>query len=374
LLDGPHPLSSNPQHTHTCSPPPSARRDLLCEGAARSADAGRLPDANAIKHDPAGGHTTVAGAARLRVRGAEHAAELVRRAGEARACAETAMNSTSSRSHVVFMLYITGAHAPSGTRLRGCLSLVDLAGRRAAAGGGGRGKGTRGTVLPFARPLPAASSDPTPPLRAPPSERLDRSLAEAERKKEACSINASLSALGDVFAALASKSAHVPYRNSKLTYLLQVRRGVAAAPTPPPLALHPRALLAPACFRWLGDSRRPPRTQISPQAFAPALPASPPPTATQPCLGGSGKTLMFVNINPEPASAQESLCSLRFATKVNGCETGARGGAKRNVVTAGAPAAPGAGSGAGGGGGAAGKRAPAAPSGADHLQKRSRLK
>jgi hypothetical protein len=155
------------------------------------------------------------------------------------------MNSTSSRSHAVFMLYITGAHAPSGARLTGCLCLVDLAG----------------------------------------SERLDRSLAEGQAKKEACSINQSLSALGDVFAALSAKSAHVPYRNSKLTYLLQ------------------------------------------------------------PCLGGDGKTLMFVNINPEPASAGESLCSLKFAAKVGGVETNARGGARRNVTIAGS------GSGNGGGGG-----------------------
>ena len=44
---------------------------------------------------------------------------------------------------------------------------------------------------------------------------------------------------------------------------------------------------------------------------------------------------MFVNINPEPASAFESLYSLKFAAKVNGCETGAKGGAKRHTSSAG---------------------------------------
>lgn len=57
------------------------------------------------------------------------AAELVQRAAAARSCEATAMNTTSSRSHAIFMLYITGSHPPSGTQLQGCLCLVDLAGR-----------------------------------------------------------------------------------------------------------------------------------------------------------------------------------------------------------------------------------------------------
>ena len=59
------------------------------------------------------------------------------------------------------------------------------------------------------------------------SERLARSQVEGKHKKEACSINKSLSSLGDVFSALASKQPHIPFRNSKLTHLLQVSSSYA---------------------------------------------------------------------------------------------------------------------------------------------------
>lgn len=53
------------------------------------------------------------------------------------------------------------------------------------------------------------------------SERVGKSGAEGSRLREAQHINKSLSALGDVIAALRSRQGHVPFRNSKLTYLLQ---------------------------------------------------------------------------------------------------------------------------------------------------------
>jgi kinesin family member C1 len=98
-----------------------------------------------------------------------------------RSVSSTAMNEQSSRSHSVFCLHLKATNASQGTVLKGSLSLVDLAG----------------------------------------SERLDRSGATGAQAKETMAINKSLSSLTDVFVAIGNKQSHIPFRNSKLTYLLQ---------------------------------------------------------------------------------------------------------------------------------------------------------
>ena len=99
------------------------------------------------------------------------------------------------------------------------------------------------------------------------SERVGRTGSTGDRLKEAQSTNKSLSALGDVIQSLAQKTAHIPYRNSKLTQLLQDSLGgdsktlmmVQVSPAaidlgehlPPKLAPYsciPRCCLRKSCF------------------------------------------------------------------------------------------------------------------------------
>lgn len=77
----------------------------------------------------------VLGATRAPVASEEDAAAICRKAAAARAVESTAMNAVSSRSHSVFMLYITGRNEAAGTLLQGSLNLVDLAGRWALHAG-----------------------------------------------------------------------------------------------------------------------------------------------------------------------------------------------------------------------------------------------
>ena len=52
-------------------------------------------------------------------------------------------------------------------------------------------------------------------------QRVKESHVAGTRMTEACAVNRSLSALGNVIEALSAKAAHVPYRDSKLTMILQ---------------------------------------------------------------------------------------------------------------------------------------------------------
>lgn len=106
--------------------------------------------------------------------------------------AVTNMNEHSSRSHSVFLIHVKQENVESEKKLHGKLYLVDLAG----------------------------------------SEKVSKTGAEGAVLDEAKNINRSLSALGNVISALADgNKSHVPYRDSKLTRILQESLGGNARTT-----------------------------------------------------------------------------------------------------------------------------------------------
>ncbi|RAO65240.1 uncharacterized protein BHQ10_001252 [Talaromyces amestolkiae] len=112
--------------------------------------------------------------------------EVMRRGGAARAVSATNMNQESSRSHSIFVITVTQKNVETGSAKSGQLFLVDLAG----------------------------------------SEKVGKTGASGQTLEEAKKINKSLSALGMVINALTDgKSTHIPYRDSKLTRILQESLG-----------------------------------------------------------------------------------------------------------------------------------------------------
>ncbi|XP_077998394.1 kinesin-like protein KIF28 [Glandiceps talaboti] len=144
-----------------------------------------------------------------------------------RTIATTNMNASSSRAHTVVTVTVVQQHEQNGQNMTktSIINLVDLAG----------------------------------------SERIGKSGAEGDRLEEAKSINKSLSALGNVIKALVSvgagKNAHIPYRDSKLTMLLQN------------------------------------------------------------ALGGNSKTIMIAAISPADDNYEETLSTLRFANRAKEIKT-----------------------------------------------------
>jgi kinesin family protein 11 len=128
--------------------------------------------------------TMVQGMEETHIKSASNGIKLLREGSHKRQVAATKCNDLSSRSHTVFTVTVymkrtsdTGEDYVSA----GKLNLVDLAG----------------------------------------SENIQRSGAENKRAAEAGLINKSLLTLGRVINALVDKSSHIPYRESKLTRLLQ---------------------------------------------------------------------------------------------------------------------------------------------------------
>uniref|UniRef100_A0A3B4ZNV2 Kinesin-like protein KIFC3 n=1 Tax=Stegastes partitus TaxID=144197 RepID=A0A3B4ZNV2_9TELE len=175
-----------------------------------------------IKINPDGtGQLHVPGLRVVEVKSFQHIKKLLATARRNRITFGTQMNQHSSRSHALLCITVQGTDLATGSKTTK-LNLVDLAG----------------------------------------SERVWKSGAEGERLKEAQNINRSLLALGDVIQALRARQTHIPFRNSRLTYLLQ-------------------------------DS-----------------------------LGKGSKTVMVVQVSALESNAGETLCSLKFAQRVCKVELG----------------------------------------------------
>ncbi|XP_032402616.1 kinesin-like protein KIF3B [Xiphophorus hellerii] len=184
-------------------------RDLLCKNNNKKLELKENPDCGVYVKDLSSVVT----------KNATEIEHVMNIGNQSRSVGFTNMNERSSRSHAIFLVTVEcSERGPDGEdHIRvGKLNMVDLAG----------------------------------------SERQSKTGAKGKRLKEAAKINLSLSALGNVISALVDgKSTHVPYRDSKLTRLLQ-------------------------------DS-----------------------------LGGNAKTVMIATVGPTHKSFDETLATLRYASR-----------------------------------------------------------
>ena len=140
-----------------------------------------------IKEDPKKG-MYVQGITEVEIKTAKEAKNLILMGLKSRHVAATEMNAESSRSHLLFSIFLTTSYINNrggAVEKTSRLHLIDLAG----------------------------------------SERQKKTKAQGERIKEACMINKSLSTLGNVINALVEnyegKNKYIPFRDSKLTYFLK---------------------------------------------------------------------------------------------------------------------------------------------------------
>eukprot|EP00042_Codosiga_hollandica_P054689 m.746900 g.746900 ORF g.746900 m.746900 type:complete len:747 (+) comp58960_c0_seq55:289-2529(+) len=183
-----------------------------------------------IHQDPVTKLPFVSGLEKREVKTVDDVVRILSEGETRRSVAATAMNAHSSRSHLLLQIGVGSFNKLSGVSATGKLTLVDLAG----------------------------------------SERVSKTDATGQRLVEAAAINKSLSALGQVFTSLRTNQSHIPYRNSKLTHILE-------------------------------DS-----------------------------LGGDAKTCIFVNVSPAESNLAESLGTLSFGQAIRTIElTGGKPGAAK---------------------------------------------
>ncbi|KAG1472165.1 hypothetical protein G6F56_001702 [Rhizopus delemar] len=169
------------------------------------------------------GHIYWTGVSEVSVKSTEDVLYYLQQGTENRATGSTDMNEKSSRSHAIFSVTLkqekfvpssnrTASPAPSKVQSPKQQRLAAIGGRSSNNSNNGEEGEWVITASKFHFVDLAGS------------ERLKRTAAEGDRRKEGININAGLLALGNVISALgdpSKKGNHVPYRDSKLTRLLQ---------------------------------------------------------------------------------------------------------------------------------------------------------